>query len=212
MAKLVPDGRRTEAVVYHCCSSHNPRVPMRGPVTNILLWVECHSSLVAVLSSKYPQQDRAFYGVSKNHNRGTPFICWRGMGRLRHLLPKKGGQYEEPTREKQTTSSTMRFLQAKPRSSTGVASVSVSYTPPQNVLSLQALALQPNSKHHQDGIVVKRRQSLSAFCTMIRKETGARTPQLASMGIPAQPAREDTPTLFQMPTKAQLPIHNQGSP
>ena len=38
---------------YHCCSSHNPRVPRRGPVTNILLWVECYSSLVAVLSSKY---------------------------------------------------------------------------------------------------------------------------------------------------------------
>ena len=56
MAELVPDSWRTEEADYQCCSSHNPRISRRGPVTNILLWVECYSSLVAVLASKYPNK------------------------------------------------------------------------------------------------------------------------------------------------------------
>ena len=56
MAELVPDSWRTDEADYQCCSSHNPRISRRGPVTNILLWVECYSSLVAVLASKYPNK------------------------------------------------------------------------------------------------------------------------------------------------------------
>ena len=36
-----------------CC--HQARTSQRGPVTNLLLWLEGYSILVAVLSSKYPQ-------------------------------------------------------------------------------------------------------------------------------------------------------------
>ena len=36
-----------------CC--HQARTLRRGPVTNLLLWLEGYSILVAVLSSKYPQ-------------------------------------------------------------------------------------------------------------------------------------------------------------
>ena len=36
-----------------CC--HQARTSRRGPVTNLLLWLEGYSILVAILSSKYPQ-------------------------------------------------------------------------------------------------------------------------------------------------------------
>ena len=36
-----------------CC--HQARTSRRGPVTNLLLWLEGYSILVAVLSSKYPE-------------------------------------------------------------------------------------------------------------------------------------------------------------
>ena len=36
-----------------CC--HQARTLRRGPVTNLLLWLEGYSILVAILSSKYPQ-------------------------------------------------------------------------------------------------------------------------------------------------------------
>ena len=65
MAELVPDSWRSEEVDYQCCSSHNSRIPKRGPVTNILLWVECYSSLVAVLSSKYPNKIGHFMAYQK---------------------------------------------------------------------------------------------------------------------------------------------------
>ena len=65
MAELVPDSWRSEEADYQCCSSHNPRIPRRGPVTNILLWVECYSSLVAVLSSKYPNKIGHFMAYQK---------------------------------------------------------------------------------------------------------------------------------------------------
>ena len=65
MAELVPDSWRDEEADYQCCSTHTPRTPRRGPVTNILLWVECYSSLVAVLSSKYPTKIGHFMAYQK---------------------------------------------------------------------------------------------------------------------------------------------------
>lgn len=65
IAELVLDSWRTEEVDYQCCSSQNPHIPRRGPVTNILLWVECYSSLVAVLSSKYPNKIGHFMTYQK---------------------------------------------------------------------------------------------------------------------------------------------------
>ena len=65
MAELVPDSWRVEEIDYQCCSTHNPRTPRRGPVTNILLWLECYSSLVAVLSAKYPSKIGHFMAYQK---------------------------------------------------------------------------------------------------------------------------------------------------
>ena len=51
---------------YLCCgSSQSHRIPRRGSVTNILLWLECYSSLVAVLSSKYPNKIGQFMAYQK---------------------------------------------------------------------------------------------------------------------------------------------------
>ena len=64
MAELVPDSWRAEEAEYQGCSTH-PRTPRRGPVTNILLWLECYSSLVAVLSSRYPTKIGQFMAYQK---------------------------------------------------------------------------------------------------------------------------------------------------
>lgn len=37
-----------------CCHQARPQ-PRRGPITDIILWLECYSSLVAVLATRYPQ-------------------------------------------------------------------------------------------------------------------------------------------------------------
>ena len=65
MAELVPDSWREEEADYQCCSTHTPHTPRRDPVTNIFLWVECYSSLVAVLSSKYPTKIGHFMAYQK---------------------------------------------------------------------------------------------------------------------------------------------------
>ena len=74
-------------------------------------------------------------------------------------------------------------------------SVSASYIPPQNAASAQLPTpqLQLDLEHRQDGILARERQSQSAFCTTIEMEITAHMPQIASLGIPAQPAREDIP-------------------
>ena len=41
-----------EAASSSCCQ--HPRAPRRGPVTDILLWIECYSTLVSVLASRFP--------------------------------------------------------------------------------------------------------------------------------------------------------------
>ena len=55
MSELLPDtwemGRVQEEQGLHCC--HSAKVVRRGPVTNLLLWLEGYAVLVAVLSSAY---------------------------------------------------------------------------------------------------------------------------------------------------------------
>lgn len=55
MSELVPDGWRFSEEEQKCCHQQR-RSHRRGPVTDILLWVECYSSLVAVLSLKFPEK------------------------------------------------------------------------------------------------------------------------------------------------------------
>ena len=56
MSELVPDTWRwQEEDETKCC--HKPhRTPRRGPVTDILLWVECYATLVSVLTTRFPDK------------------------------------------------------------------------------------------------------------------------------------------------------------
>ena len=52
MAELIPESWKFIDEDVGCC--HHNRASRKGPVTDILLWVECYSTLVAVLASQYP--------------------------------------------------------------------------------------------------------------------------------------------------------------
>ena len=54
MSELLPDGWHLQEQDTKCC--HQRRLTRRGPVTDILVWIECFSVMVAVLSSKYPDK------------------------------------------------------------------------------------------------------------------------------------------------------------
>ena len=52
MSELIPESWKSMEEEASCC--HQVKVSRRGPVTDILLWVECYATLVAVLASRYP--------------------------------------------------------------------------------------------------------------------------------------------------------------
>ena len=54
MVELVPDSWRYQEEEAKCC--HQPKRQRRGPVTDILLWVECYVSLVEVLCTGHPDK------------------------------------------------------------------------------------------------------------------------------------------------------------
>ena len=55
MAELIPDAwcHQEDDV----CCHHSQQTLKRGPVTCILLWVECFSILAGILMTKYPERD-----------------------------------------------------------------------------------------------------------------------------------------------------------
>ena len=53
MSELLPDTWNIQEEERGCCSRRTTR---RGPVTDILVWLECFAALVAVLSMKYPDK------------------------------------------------------------------------------------------------------------------------------------------------------------
>ena len=53
MNELLPEAWAVEALQPCCQGSRRPS--RQAPVADIMLWVECFSTLVAVLASKYPQ-------------------------------------------------------------------------------------------------------------------------------------------------------------
>ena len=59
MAELVPEFWRFQEEEQKCCHQVN-RTPRRGPVTDILLWVECFASMVDILYRKYPDKTSHF--------------------------------------------------------------------------------------------------------------------------------------------------------
>lgn len=64
MADLVPDSwRQQEEESSKCC--HQSKRQRRGPVTDILLWVECYASMIEVLSTGYPGKTPDFMAYQK---------------------------------------------------------------------------------------------------------------------------------------------------
>ena len=59
MHELLPETWRAEEPRDSCCRSIRPK---RGLVTDISLWTECYASLVAVLTTKYPDKAPHFMG------------------------------------------------------------------------------------------------------------------------------------------------------
>ena len=62
MGELVPESWRHQDDETRCCHRRPQR---KGPVTDILLWVECFSSMVTVLSAKYPEKAPDFMSYLK---------------------------------------------------------------------------------------------------------------------------------------------------
>lgn len=54
MRELLPESWHTEEAKESCCRTPRPR--RGGLVTDITLWTECYASLVAVLTTKYPEK------------------------------------------------------------------------------------------------------------------------------------------------------------
>ena len=54
MGELIPESWGLDQDPPSCCH-HGRRQSRRGPVSDILLWLECYSSLVAALATKFPQ-------------------------------------------------------------------------------------------------------------------------------------------------------------
>ena len=52
ISELIPESWKLEDEVSSCCQ--HTRASRRGPVTDILLWIECYSTLVSVLASRFP--------------------------------------------------------------------------------------------------------------------------------------------------------------
>ena len=64
MAELVPDNwRYEEEEASKCC--HQPKRQRRGPVSDILLWVECYSLLVEVLCTTSPGKMAQFMSYQR---------------------------------------------------------------------------------------------------------------------------------------------------
>ena len=88
MAELVPDSWcfQEEEEASKCC--HQPKRHRQGPITNILLWVECYASMVEVLCSAHPEKVGGFLSylrtIVRAHIRG------RRLGNIRHVLQAQG--------------------------------------------------------------------------------------------------------------------------
>ena len=64
MAELLPDYWDMEEDGTSCCS-HSHHSQCKRPITNILTWLECYSSLVSVLATRYPNNMGHFMAYQK---------------------------------------------------------------------------------------------------------------------------------------------------
>lgn len=58
MNELLPDTWRFQDDEQKCC--HQRRGQRRGPITDILLWVECYSTMVSILSTRFADKTPQF--------------------------------------------------------------------------------------------------------------------------------------------------------
>ena len=56
MTELLPEYWGAEEPESHCCSNQLSKASRRGPVTDILVWLDCYASLVSVLCSAHPHK------------------------------------------------------------------------------------------------------------------------------------------------------------
>ena len=94
MSELLPETWGLESEATSTCCHDSRRQTRRGPVTDILLWVECYSSLVAVLAARFPQHigdfmsyQRTIIKASKNFE-GTAWVVYDRCYRRRAAATK----------------------------------------------------------------------------------------------------------------------------
>lgn len=82
MSELIPETWGLESEGASPCCHQTRRQTRRGPVIDILLWLECYSSLVAVLATKFPSHvgdfmsyQRTIIKASKNFE-GTAWVIY----------------------------------------------------------------------------------------------------------------------------------------
>lgn len=64
MSELVPDSWRFSEENMKCC--HAPRrLSKRGPITNILLWLDCYSTMALVLISKFSDKEQELWAYQR---------------------------------------------------------------------------------------------------------------------------------------------------
>ena len=94
MSELLPElwGRDSEATPQ-CCHQVRPQL-RRGPITNILLWLDCYSTLVAALATRFPQYvgdfmayQRTIIRASKNFE-GAAWVMYDRCFRRRAAATK----------------------------------------------------------------------------------------------------------------------------
>ena len=65
MADLILDNWEVEEPEAHCCGSSQNKGPRRKSINNILVWLDCYTSLVAVLCSAHPHKINHFLAYQK---------------------------------------------------------------------------------------------------------------------------------------------------
>jgi len=65
MADLIQDNWEMEEPKAHCCRSSQNKGPRRKSISNILVWLDCYASMVAVLCSAHPHKTNHFLAYQK---------------------------------------------------------------------------------------------------------------------------------------------------
>ena len=136
MAELLPECWGADEPESHCCSNQLSKPSRRGPVKDILVWLDCYASLVSVLCSAHPLKFHHFMDYQRTIIRahrmfvGDRWVvydaCYRRSAANKKSLDwgiKDTDLYNEHSRGE---------LEQSP----AAASVGVSYTQLQNVIKL----------------------------------------------------------------------------